>query len=74
MSSAKAALESDTRVSLHFFSTYAFLIINCHIFLASLMCFFVCKYVDSFRCLLLKRVENTKSESTAYLLVPWSFL
>lgn len=40
MSSAKAALESDTRVSLHFFSTYAFLIITCHLFLASLIFFF----------------------------------
>lgn len=61
MSSAKAALESDTRVSIHFFRVWPY---DC-----TSLCDFG-KFV--FRCLLLRQEGNTRLESTLYLLV--SFL
>lgn len=73
MSSAKAALESDTRVSFLFFSTQIF---SCAFFLRSS---FNCVWYDCCvpialpRCSLLKQEGNTKSESIRYLLVHCSF-
>lgn len=72
MSSAKAALESDTRVGALIFLPMHFLpIIFIHFWfyhlfqnLSLILLSFPC---DPFRCLLLKRVENTELESTQYL-------
>lgn len=61
MSSAKAALESDTRVSsVYFLSRFRFIVIS--VSWIAFLTFIV-------RCLLSKQEENTESESTQYLLV-----
>lgn len=66
MSSAKAALESDTRV--RFLLPLCSLLVGLELFFLTMMrvLYLECDYC-SYRYLLLKLEENTKSESTQYL-------